>query len=83
MKLIEKTSTYHKEHDEKSYWPPKLNGWFQQEGFSVVAQKYFCLVPYFCPTGPAKMLAFAEPVVEAIPGVRQLLCGTNLVLYRK
>ncbi len=83
MKIIEKTSTYHREHDEKSYWPPMLNGWFRQEGYSVAAQKYFCLVPYFCPTGVAKMLAMAEPVVESVPGVRQLLCGTNLVLYRK
>lgn len=83
LKIIEKTSTYHREHDEKSYWPPMLNGWFEREGFSVVAQKYFCMVPYFCPTVVAKLLARTEPVIEAVPGVRQLLCGTNLALYRK
>jgi 2-polyprenyl-3-methyl-5-hydroxy-6-metoxy-1,4-benzoquinol methylase len=58
LKIIEKSSAYHREHDEKSYWPPTLNQWFEQAGFAVIAQKYFCLVPYFCPTTPAKILKF-------------------------
>jgi SAM-dependent methyltransferase len=82
LKLIEKASPYHRQHDEKSYWPPTLNRWFEQAGFSVVAQKYFCLVPYFCPTIPAKILSFVEPALEWVPVVRHLSCGTNLVLYR-
>jgi len=82
MKIIEKVSPYHRQHDEKSYWPPTLNEWFQKRGFSVVAQNYSCLVPYFCPTPLAKMLSAAEPVFESIPFVRQLCCGTNLIAYR-
>ena len=81
MKIIEKTSAYHRQHDEKSYWPPTLSRWFKQEGFSVVAQKYFCLVPYFCPTQLSKILSIAEPAFESLPVVRQICCGTNLVLY--
>jgi SAM-dependent methyltransferase len=83
MKIIEKTSSYHRQHDEKSYWPPLLDRWFEEVGLSVVAQKYFCLVPYFCPTAAAKLLSFLEPVVETVPVVRHVACGTKLVLYRR
>jgi 2-polyprenyl-3-methyl-5-hydroxy-6-metoxy-1,4-benzoquinol methylase len=83
MKLIERTSRYHREHDEKSYWPPTLNRWFAQAGFSVVAQKFFCLVPYFCPTLAARTLSKLEPALERVPVIRQVCCGTNLALYRR
>jgi hypothetical protein len=83
MKVIEKVSAYHREHDEKSYWPPALNRWFRNAGMSVVAQHYFCLVPYFFPTSAAKLLAKLEPAAESRPLIRQVMCGTNLILYRK
>jgi SAM-dependent methyltransferase len=83
MKVIERTSRYHRQHDEKSYWPPTLNRWFAREGFSVVSQKFFCVVPYFCPTPAARALSKSERVVEALPLVRQVCCGTNLVLYSR
>jgi len=83
LKVIEKMSAYHRRHDEKSYWPPALNRWFGQAGFSVVAQKFFCLVPYFCPTAAARILKYAEPAVEGLPVARHIACGTNLVLYRR
>ncbi|MBW0017774.1 MAG: class I SAM-dependent methyltransferase [Mycobacterium sp.] len=83
LKVIEKVSAYHREHDEKSYWPPALNRWFAHAGMSVVAQKYFCLVPYFFPTSAAKALAKLEPRAESTPLIRQVTCGTNLILYQK
>jgi 2-polyprenyl-3-methyl-5-hydroxy-6-metoxy-1,4-benzoquinol methylase len=82
MKLIEKTSSYHQQHDEKSYWPGTLNRWFRAQGMSVIEQDYFLLVPYFCPTPIAKVLSRVEPAFESLPLVRQICCGTNLVLYR-
>jgi 2-polyprenyl-3-methyl-5-hydroxy-6-metoxy-1,4-benzoquinol methylase len=81
LKLIEKTSSYHQQHDEKSYWPRTLNRWFLARGLSIVEQDYLCLVPYFCPTPMAKLLSMAEPVCEFLPVVRQIYCGTNLALY--
>jgi len=83
LKVIEKVSTYHRQHDEKSYWPPALNRWFEASGFSVQSQLSFGLVPYFCPTPVAKCLKLAEPVVETLPGIKLRSCGTNLMLYRK
>ena len=83
LKVIEKVSPYHRAHDEKSYWPPTLNAWFRRNGFSVVKQKFFGVVPFFCPTPIAKSLKAIEPPIEALPITRHLACGTNLVLYRK
>jgi len=83
LKIIERCSTYHRVHDEKSYWPPDLNRWFEASGFSVISQRCFGLVPYFCPELVAKVLKVAEPIVEAVPFVRHVSCGTNLILYKK
>jgi SAM-dependent methyltransferase len=83
LKLIEKLSPYHRAHDEKSYWPPTLNRWFRECGFTVVDQRFFCFVPFFCPTVAARVMKLIEPAVEAIPGVRCLAGATNLILYRK
>jgi len=83
MKVIENFSSYHRQHDEKSYWPPALNRWFRGCGYSVVEQRFFGLVPYFCPTTAAKVLNAVEPLIEPVPLFRQIACGTNLVLYRR
>ena len=82
LKLIEKLSRYHREHDEKSYWPGALNRWFREQGLTAVEQNYLCLVPYFCPTPVAKLLSIAEPAFEYLPLIRQICCGTNLAFYR-
>jgi SAM-dependent methyltransferase len=83
LKVIEKVSTYHRLHDEKSYWPPTLSRWFEENGFSVMRQIYFGVVPYFCPTPIARTLKSVEPLFEALPFIREITCGTNLVLYSK
>lgn len=82
-KVIENFSSYHRQHDEKSYWPPALNRWFRGYGYSVIEQRFFGLVPYFCPTVAAKVLNAVEPLIERVPVFRQIACGTNLVLYRR
>jgi ubiquinone/menaquinone biosynthesis C-methylase UbiE len=83
LKLIEKVSAYHRAHDEKSYWPPSLNRWFRNAGMFVVAQKYFCIVPFFFPTPAAKLLSRLEPAFELLPLARNVGCGQNLILYRR
>jgi len=83
MKAIERFSAYHRAHEEKSYWPPSLNGWFRDSGFTLLEQQFVCLVPYFCPEWMARMLKFSEPLVESVPLVRFVACGTNVAVYRK
>lgn len=83
LKIIEKTSSYHRAHEEKSYWPPLLNQWFEKQGYRVLDQKFFGLVPYFCPDNIAKFLKSIEVFLEEIIFLNKLYCGTNLILYRK
>src|SRR5271157_5272081 len=82
-KMIEKFSSYHRKHEEKSYRPPVLNRWFENEGYGLIDRRFFGVVPYFCPTLMAKALKIVEPYAERIPVARHLCCGTHLALYRK
>jgi ubiquinone/menaquinone biosynthesis C-methylase UbiE len=83
LKVIEKTSPYHREHEEKSYFPPTLNGWFNTYGYKVIDEYYFGIVPYFFPEKMAKLLKKMEPFFENIPYLNRLYCACNLILYRK
>lgn len=83
LKIIEKTSKYHVVHEEKSYLPKILNGWFEKNGYKVKKQVFFSIVPYFVPRSIAKLLSRVEPLVEAIPYFRNVFCGTNLIYYEK
>lgn len=83
MKIIEKVSPYHRRHEEKSYWPPTLNSWFEKNGFKVRKQ-YFCgAVPFFFYEPLARILKTIEPLIEDIPYLNRIYCGTNLVVYEK
>jgi SAM-dependent methyltransferase len=83
LKVIEKFSEYHKEHDEKSYYPPVINKWFSNNGFKVIEQKFVGLVPYFCPEKIARLLKKIEPYIENLPVFSKLFLGSNIVLYEK
>ena len=83
LKLIENTSTYHIKRGERSYWPPKINKWFANNGFKVKKQHFFSIIPYFCPENIVKLLKFIEPVMEKIPFIKMFYCGTNLIYYEK
>ncbi len=75
VKIIEKTSRYHIEHQEQSFAPAKLNRIFKKYNGEVVFYEYVGLVPMFCPDFVAKFFKFFEKYVEAVPLVRQLSCG--------
>ncbi len=79
LKILEKVSAYHVEHEEKSYPPSRLRRWFVDCGGRVVAAKYIGFVPMFCPDFLARLLKLLEPVVEAVPGIRALCCGQYLL----
>lgn len=75
LKLIEKTSKYHIEHEEKSYRPGMLDKLFTRNKGEIVQSIYIGLVPFFCPDEMAKVLKFLEPLVEKTPLIRTLCCG--------
>jgi len=75
LKLLEKYSTYHVEHGEKSYAPRQLDRWIGQQGGTVQRRTFAGLVPMFCPDWLARAAKLAEPVVERIPLARALTCA--------
>ena len=83
LKIIEKVSLYHRQHEEKSYWPPMLNRWFENNGFRVKKQYFYCIVPIFCNETVARILHAAEPYLEPIPFLNRIYCSTNMVVYEK
>lgn len=83
LKIIEKVSPYHRDHEEKSYWPPSLNRWFAQYGYKIKSERHFGIVPYFCPRNLAKFLKFVEPFFENIPLFNKLYTACNIIYYQK
>lgn len=83
MKIMEKASPYHRKHEEKSYWPPTLNKWFEENGFRVKKQYFFGPVPFFFPETPARMIKKIEPYIENVPYLNRIYCATNLIIYEK
>jgi SAM-dependent methyltransferase len=75
LKVIEKVSRYHVEHEEKSYPPRRLDRWFESQGAVVEDSRFIGLVPYFCPDGIARGLKKLEPLVERTPLIRAISCG--------
>lgn len=75
LKLIEKFSSYHVQHEEKSYPPTKLAAWFKKNDGKIVKSFYCGLVPFFCPDWMAKALKTLEPIVENLPFLRQISCA--------
>lgn len=79
LKVIERVSKYHVEHEEQSFLPRTIDGWLRAAGAEVRYRKLINLVPLFCPAFAARILKAVEPAVEAIPGLRAIACGQYVV----
>lgn len=75
LKIIEKTSSYHIEHNEQSFTPAKLRRLFEKNGGKIVFDEFVGLVPFFCPDYFAKIMKFFEKAVESIPVINAISCG--------
>ena len=75
LKVLEKFSKYHIEHEERSFTASQLNRWFRESGGVIQGSEFFGLVPFFCPDWMAGPLKWMEPLVEKIPLVRRVVCG--------
>ena len=80
LKLLEKISPYHREHDEKSYFPRQLDRWIELSGGVVVKRAYAGIVPFFAPDWYVHMAKPLEPLVEALPLMKQISCAVYVVL---
>lgn len=75
LKIIEKTSAYHVEHDEKSFAPYLLRREFERNGAKIIKDEYISLVPTFCSDFVARICKFFEPLVEKLPVIKNIACG--------
>ena len=80
LKLIEKLSKYHREHGKKSCSPFWLERWVTELGGRVNARDGVCLVPYFCPDWFVRLTKVLEPLVERVPLVDRIGCGSFIMV---
>jgi SAM-dependent methyltransferase len=79
LKLIEKVSPYHREHEERSFSSRTLTRWCREARCPATSISFIGFVPFFFPTIPAKIIHFFQPLLERVP----LLCrflGAQIVI---
>ncbi len=80
LKLIEKASRYHREHNEKSYTSRQLGEWIENCGGRVEYQRFAGFVPMFSPPWLARIMKALEPAIESIPFVNRWGCAVSVTL---
>lgn len=82
LKVIERVSRYHIEHQEQSFRTETLVGWAKQAGWAHVDVRYVGLVPMFCPEWLARIIYAVQPIVERIPGLNKYMCAQIILSCR-
>ena len=80
LKLLERFSRYHVEHEERSFRPGQISNWLTAAGFTMRSSGVINLVPMFCPDMMAKVCRCVEPIVEGIPFIRDIACGQRIMV---
>jgi len=75
LKLLERVSTYHVDHEERSHPPRRPDRWVQELGGQTVRRQWVGFVPMFAPDAYARAAKRIEPLLEALPGVRSVACA--------
>jgi 2-polyprenyl-3-methyl-5-hydroxy-6-metoxy-1,4-benzoquinol methylase len=83
LKLLEKFSRYHIEHEERSFSSNQITSWLTTVNFTVTSSKMLNLVPYFCPDWLARLTKLIEPLIERLPLVRNIACGQSIIVANK
>jgi len=82
VKLFERCSRYHREHNEKSYSSLLLNRLVRDANGIVIKNKWIGLVPTFCPDWLARIAKFLEPIMERIPLVNRFGCSIYVFIAK-
>lgn len=80
LKILERVSSYHREHQERSYAPSRIDSWVRQLAGRVTRRRWVGLVPFFSPDWIARSLKRIEPFVEAMPIGRRLACAVYVAV---
>jgi 2-polyprenyl-3-methyl-5-hydroxy-6-metoxy-1,4-benzoquinol methylase len=80
LKLIEKKSKYHIEHEEKSYSFREFVTFCENSQCKIDKIYYVGFVPFFFPTIPAKIIYFFQPLLEKIPILNYYFAAQIIIL---
>jgi SAM-dependent methyltransferase len=83
LKVLEKVSTYHVQHEEKSYAASRLNRWVTMLGGLIIAREWIGFVPVFCPDWFARVLKSVEPIIERVPILNRFCCAQYVFTARR
>jgi 2-polyprenyl-3-methyl-5-hydroxy-6-metoxy-1,4-benzoquinol methylase len=83
LKVLERYSKYHVEHEEQSFTPQLIRRWLRDAGFHDLQTTLVNLVPFFCPDWMVSPLQSLERAVEHLPLIRDLSCGQSVIVARK
>ncbi len=83
LKLLERVSAYHVDHEERSYPPICLDRWVREQGGRTVRRQWVGFVPMFAPEVYARAAKHVEPLLEALPGVRSVACAQYVFTARR
>ena len=79
LKIIERISRYHVDHEEQSFLPLTIEKWCKRAGLTLAHREFINLVPIFCPDLLAEVLKGIEPIVERAPILRNIACGQYIL----
>jgi hypothetical protein len=57
--------------------------WIEEAGGRVVAGSFGGFVPMFCPDVVARGMKWVEPLVEGLPGLRELGCAIYVLVAER
>lgn len=83
LKVIEKISAYHREHEEQSFLMPTLKKWIENANAKIEQHRYINFVPIFCHNYLARFFKKLEPFIEKTPVIRALSCGQYVLRVTK
>ncbi|MGD0281868.1 MAG: class I SAM-dependent methyltransferase [Dissulfurispiraceae bacterium] len=83
LKMIEKLSSYHKEHEERSFKLKTLKSWCKSAGYRVIKCEYVGFVPFFFPEIPSRIIYFFQPFLEKTPIVKHLFSACYVIYCSK
>ena len=83
LKLLERISPYHRDHNERSHRGHDIDRWIQAAGARVISRKWVGMVPMFAPDWFAKTMKVVEPLFEATNAISRISCAVYVVSATK
>ena len=83
LKILERASSYHREHGERSYPPSRLDRWVSEGGGTVDVRRWAGFVPMFAPDALARVAKRIEPLVERAPLLNRIGCAVYVFSARR